>query len=185
MASVIEARYQTFWPRFWAGWIDAAIWLPLLFLDFWLEEHVQSPVFLALWLIAYTLSFDIYSVAMLAKFGQTLGKMAMGVRVLDISERKLSLRQAVLRDCVPIGLSLLIIFDDLPRVLAGVNRVNDGELGLVMQVGMYGTLLWFAAEFLTMFMSSKRRALHDFIAGTVVVRTRLASVAAEHDATAG
>jgi uncharacterized RDD family membrane protein YckC len=31
--------------------------------------------------------------------------------------------------------------------------------------------LWFLAEVLTMLTNDKRRALHDFIAGTVVVRT--------------
>jgi|KBSSwiStaDraftv2_1062776.scaffolds.fasta_scaffold128226_4 hypothetical protein len=31
--------------------------------------------------------------------------------------------------------------------------------------------LWFLAEVLTMLTNAKRRALHDFIAGTVVVRT--------------
>ena len=32
-------------------------------------------------------------------------------------------------------------------------------------------LWWFVAEVLTMLTNDKRRALHDFIAGTVVVRT--------------
>lgn len=31
--------------------------------------------------------------------------------------------------------------------------------------------LWFVAEVLTMLTNERRRALHDFIAGTVVVRT--------------
>jgi len=33
--------------------------------------------------------------------------------------------------------------------------------------------LWFFAEVLTMLTNPKRRALHDFIAGTVVVRTNI------------
>ena len=33
--------------------------------------------------------------------------------------------------------------------------------------------LWFLAEVLTMLTNEKRRALHDFIAGTVVVRTNI------------
>lgn len=32
-------------------------------------------------------------------------------------------------------------------------------------------LLWYAVEVLTMLTNKKRRALHDFIGGTVVVRT--------------
>jgi hypothetical protein len=32
---------------------------------------------------------------------------------------------------------------------------------------------WFVAEVITMLTNEKRRALHDFIAGTIVVRTNL------------
>src|SRR6267378_3837249 len=137
MASGIEERYQTFWPRFWAGWIDAAIWLPLLAVDSWIEDHIHSLVFLGMWLIAYTLSFDFYSVAMHSKYGQTLGKMAMSVKVLDVSEKKLSLRQALLRDCVPIMLSVLIVSRELPTVLAGTSRSDSTELDLVVLVTGY------------------------------------------------
>ncbi len=185
IASAIEERYQTFWPRFWAGWIDAAIWLPLLAVDSWIEEHIHSPIFLASWFIAYTLSFDFYSVAMHSKYGQTLGKMAMGVKVLDVTEKKLSLRQALLRDCVPIMFSVLIIFDDLSTVLAGRSRSDNTELDWVLIMAAYGYMLWFAAELVTMLFSSKRRALHDFIASSVVVRTRTASVSPQSDARAG
>ena len=33
--------------------------------------------------------------------------------------------------------------------------------------------LWFLAEVVTMLTNEKRRALHDYIAGTVVVRTNI------------
>lgn len=42
--------------------------------------------------------------------------------------------------------------------------------------------LWFVAEVLTMLTNEKRRALHDFIAGTVVVRTNIKQEGAQ-DAT--
>ena len=42
--------------------------------------------------------------------------------------------------------------------------------------------LWFLAEVLTMLTNEKRRALHDFIAGTVVVRTNTEEGSAQPDA---
>ena len=33
--------------------------------------------------------------------------------------------------------------------------------------------LWFVVEFATLLTNAKRRALHDFIAATVVIRTRI------------
>ncbi len=109
----------------------------------------------------------------------------MGVKVLDVTEKKLSLRQALLRDCVPIMFSVLIIFDDLSTVLAGRSRSDNTELDWVLIMAAYGYMLWFAAELVTMLFSSKRRALHDFIASSVVVRTRTASVSPQSDARAG
>jgi uncharacterized RDD family membrane protein YckC len=185
LASGIDRQYQTFWPRFWAGLVDTVVFLPVSLLDYWLDQNLHSPVLLALWLVTNTLSFEIYSVAMHAGYGQTLGKMALRVKVLDITEHKLSLRQALLRDCFPILLGLLVIFDDVPEVLAGVSRYNDPDIGIWTEVAMYGSLIWFAVELLTMLTNRKRRALHDFIAGSVVVRTGLVSAPAESDATVG
>jgi hypothetical protein len=42
--------------------------------------------------------------------------------------------------------------------------------------------LWFVAEVLTMLTNDKRRALHDFVAGTVVVRTNTEDSIAQPDA---
>jgi uncharacterized RDD family membrane protein YckC len=43
---------------------------------------------------------------------------------------------------------------------------------VVMLVLGYGSLAWSVMEFATMLSNAKRRALHDFIAGTVVIRMR-------------
>jgi hypothetical protein len=42
--------------------------------------------------------------------------------------------------------------------------------------------LWFFAEVLTMLTNEKRRALHDFIAGTVVIRTNTQEQVAQPEA---
>jgi uncharacterized RDD family membrane protein YckC len=38
----------------------------------------------------------------------------------------------------------------------------------------YSTANWFLVEIITMLTNDKRRALHDFIAGTVVIRKSVA-----------
>jgi uncharacterized RDD family membrane protein YckC len=177
-------KYQTFWPRFWAGWIDALVFVPLWLIDSWLEG-TKVPLLLALWYVLYTLSFDIYSVVMHAKYGQTIGKMAMGVRVLDLSEAKLSLRQALLRDAVPIAFSVIAIVQGLPLVLAGLSPYQSGaELGWIDMLSLGSSLIWFGAELVTMLTNSKRRAIHDYIAGSVVVRVSYLEAEATGNATA-
>ncbi len=168
---IIDKKYQTFWPRFWAALVDCLIWLPLVFIDFWIDEIIRTPALQVIWLVISTLSYYIYSVCMHAKYGQTIGKMALGVKVLDVSESKLSFPQAVLRDCVPIVFSLLMIFADLPRTFAGESRDSDGEMGLLTEFGMYGIPLWVFVLLVSVMTNAKRRGVHDHIARSVVVRT--------------
>jgi len=138
--------------------------------DAWFQETIKTPAILAAWFVVYTLALDFYNVAMHARYGQTLGKMVTGVRVLDASGGKLSLRQALIRDSVPMMLSLLAVGDAWPRVFAGLDPYGNGEFTLLFQLQMYGSIAWFAAELLTMLTNTQRRAVHDFLARSVVVR---------------
>ena len=128
---------------------------------------------LAAWFVLYAFAFDAYSVFMHGRYGQTLGKMCTGVKVLDLSEAGLSFRQAFLRDIVPILLSFMVLVNGLPRVAAGLDPYPESsEFNWVDELSLYGSLVWFAAELVTMLTNARRRALHDFIAGSVVVRVR-------------
>jgi uncharacterized RDD family membrane protein YckC len=96
--------------------------------------------------------------------------MACKVIVLDVSERPLSMRQAALRDIldvvlVPIGLAI-----DIPRIIHGTDIYSPTAATTIDLVILYSTSGWFAIEVITMLTNQKRRALHDFIAGSVVIR---------------
>jgi uncharacterized RDD family membrane protein YckC len=176
-------KYQTFWPRFWAGWIDGLALGPLWLLDWGVQSATNAPIVLAVWFILFTVSFDVYTVVMHAKYGQTLGKMVLGIKVLDVSETKLSFRQSALRDIVPIVLSVTTICVGLPRVFAGLDPYKgSAELNWLDEFWLYGSLIWFVAELATMLTNAKRRAVHDFIAGSVVVRVGNLEGEVTHDA---
>jgi uncharacterized RDD family membrane protein YckC len=178
----VPEQYRTFWPRFWAGWVDALVFLPLWPLDSWLGTVTKNPLLLAVWFVVYTFVFDAYSVAMHARYGQTLGKMLTGVKVLDLSGGKLSLRQALIRDSVPILLGALAIVDGLPLVLAGLDPYRGGEWTWLVELQLYGSFIWFAAEVMTMLLNSKRRAVHDLLARSVVVRVSVYKAASDNAA---
>ena len=171
---MIEEKYKTFWRRFWAGWVDTVVLLPLYFLDMFIwNNHQNISVFiLLLWYGIYSLSYTVYSIIMHGKLGQTLGKMAMRVKVLDISETPLSMSQAIKRDIVPLGLTIVGIVLEAQTILSGVN-IYDPKLSKY-DASFYLTMLstsgWFTAEVITMLCSNKRRALHDYIADSVVVK---------------
>lgn len=97
--------------------------------------------------------------------------MATGVKVLDVSEDgTLSLRQAFLRDIGSVAISSLAYVYLVQLVVSGRYaegaQVNETP-GMILGIA---ALSWFLLEILTMLTNPKRRALHDFIAGTVVVK---------------
>lgn len=162
----VPAAYRTFWPRFWAGLLDSLLLFLVLPIDSWVEDATTNPYLLGSWFIVYTFIFDAYSVTMHARFGQTVGKMVTGVKVLDLSGAKLSLRQALMRDSVPILLGVVVVLESLPRILNGGGPYAGVEFTWID----YVSVLWFAVEVVTMLLNAKRRAVHDYLAHSIVVR---------------
>jgi uncharacterized RDD family membrane protein YckC len=104
-----------------------------------------------------------YSILMHGRYGRTLGKRIMGLKVIDAGEKKeITYRQALLRDSVPLaGMFGVLLF---PLVSPGTDRLAFDAWSESISLG------WFLTELVTAALNDKRRALHDHIAGTVVVK---------------
>ena len=176
----LEKRYRTFGPRFWTGAVDSCVFMPLtvaITLLLWLN----IPRFLAAVLvIIQSLAWVVYTVIMHARYGQTIGKMVTKVRVVDFrTEGKISWLQAWVREGIPLVLSLGLLGYDVFQIVTGhvtPKAYANGEAYSNNGPSLLLTAipgLWFLAEVLTMLTNRKRRALHDFISGTVVVRTNV------------
>ena len=125
-----------------------------------------------LWYVIYSLAFSTYDIVMHSKYGQTLGKMAMKVKVLDITESPLSILQAFRREFPPLCFIAIDFILEIPKVLSGVNIMDPNliQFDTAFYLTTLSSLGWFMVEMITMLFSNKRRAIHDFIAGSVVVR---------------
>jgi uncharacterized RDD family membrane protein YckC len=167
----VEEKYQTFSGRFWAGFIDFLVLLPIGLVSMVMFSTANPKWLVIGWAIIYFASDPMYSVLMHANYGRTVGKRTMHVIVLDVSEQRIpSLKQAILRDIVLI-VSQSILLANFIRVMISTGSVKhiDDQMGWFGQALSWATFVWFLLELVTMLFSSKRRALHDLIAGTVVV----------------
>ena len=166
--------YRTFWRRLGAAILDALVLTPFWLILEWLSPADGGVGFLGLWVLSNALGIA-YSILLHARYGQTLGKRATGVLVLDVNGGNLTMRQAVLRDLPNIILSLVWIGLATPAILAGRDpfATDGGSMTLAQAIEAAITYGWFALELLTMLTNEKRRSVHDFIAGSVVVRQDL------------
>jgi uncharacterized RDD family membrane protein YckC len=168
---VTRLKYRTAWLRFCAGVVDGVVLMPLSLLIDWVGTKLSSPAALIpLGIVASGMGV-VYSVLLHGRFGQTVGKRQMRVKVLDVSEAPLTVRQAVLRDAPMIVLAFVQIIL-LARYILGGGNPFGFAMDRAQPLGLleYAMMIWFAAEVVTMLFNEKRRALHDWIAGSVVVR---------------
>lgn len=163
-------KYQTFGLRFAAGFIDGLLLIPIDLVDYWAFAPERPIVLVIVWALISFPSPWLYSVLMHGFYGQTIGKRFAGVKVLDISEKPITMRQAFLRDSVYIGLNIIALLLFLYMRVVG-ELPNTPVINLTRYLVGYAALGWFLLEILTTLTNKKRRAVHDFIAGTVVVRT--------------
>lgn len=165
-------RYETFWPRFFAAIIDGFVLWPIGFLlNYLLESDIGFIVIIGNFLNSF--SPYIYSILLHGKYGQTLGKMAMDVKVVNFgSEEAIDLKQAFKRDLVPVALmtitylyAFIVFYGQEP------SGFHPGFLNMVplFFIGLI-SFLWVLLEIGSMLFNEKSRAIHDLIAKTVVVR---------------
>jgi len=179
-ASTHDKKYSTFWPRFWAQWVDSFFIVPPIYFILHIVrfELLTTSIALFLWFIAGIGPYC-YSVIMHGKYGQTVGKMVCKVKVLNFNkEENINYKTALLRDSIPISVFVLNLIEQIYFIAVG--KFNIAELlNPTFEPGhlnyYLGNLMiyWWGVECLTMLTNKKRRAIHDFIAGTVVVRTNI------------
>lgn len=178
--SMKKNRYQTFGRRFWAGFLDGLVLWPVFIALELLVLYIDLEGVYKFWFILNSLIPYIYSILMHYKYGQTVGKMATGVKVIDVSEEKsISFEQAFIRDSVPVLYSLLMVliflfyWGGIPSQMESYPIGSEMSLFTILMAiwGMFG-FIWFFAEVITMLTNDKRRAVHDLMAKSVVVRTK-------------
>ena len=173
-SSSVEMKFRTFWRRVWAAAIDSTVFWPLFLINNWLWATFKDyPILLLFWFIFYSTAIHVYDIVFHGLYGQTLGKMAVNVKVINVTGDKLTMSQAFRRDIVPLLFFALSFAFDGPKILHGIYPQNPAfiKFDLVFFLTLFSGLGWFFAEVVTMLTNKRRRAIHDYIAGSVVIRT--------------
>ncbi|WP_221075874.1 RDD family protein [Agarivorans aestuarii] len=173
-------EYTGFWKRFCAYWIDVIISLPIMFLSLWGCE--QSRLFQLYWLLpglVIGLGFHVYLVR---TYGGTPGKLLLNIKIAKVDGTDVGYKEAVLRYAVLFICSLVM---SIALVIVALDMTDAQYFSMTWlkrqaymvehtpvwyNVANITMSIWIWSEFIVMLTNKKRRALHDFVAGTVVVR---------------
>lgn len=163
LARFTSTRYRTFWPRFWANFLEGFAVAPVMALLALPQPSAENPWRLVLQTAGGLVSWA-YAAWLLSARGQTVGKWLCRVQVRNAGEGPLRPWQAMVREGVPLLFTLGALPFLLVRQSAGT-LTEKAELLIALPF-----LVWVLLEIITMLSNEKRRALHDFLARTVVVR---------------
>lgn len=172
------SAYAGFWKRLGAAIIDLLIVVPIAVLA---NSQIMSPSKAMIFVVVLSLLFNAYTIYFHYKFGATLGKMALGIKVTLLNGDRIGIKQAVLRSSVDVILVIFIIVAQVlalskadPEIYSRLDWMGRAQYTTLLFPVWYGLVnlisqFWYWGEFVVLLFNKKKRAIHDFIAGTIVV----------------
>jgi len=160
-------KYETMGRRFAALLIDAVV-LGAAYVIFLIGIRLLGTANDLLLLVLFAtinLAGVFYFILLHAFYGQTIGKRIADIKVVSVSEAPTNFGQSVLRSMpllIPALFTVTLISRETPPDLA------TQIIGTLIIVAVSS---FFVIDLGVFVINEKRRALHDFIAQTVVVRT--------------
>ncbi|WP_339891886.1 RDD family protein, partial [Neptuniibacter pectenicola] len=179
-----EKVYAGFGKRFGSAIVDMLVFIPFMFVFHFIESSSLSMAMVGT--VLSSILFSAYSVYFHYKFGATLGKMALGIKVTLPNGEKIGFKQAILRSSVDLAFALFMVIAQVmaisnadPEVYLNAGWMERAEYIMPLFPAWYGAVniaseLWYWGEFIVLLFNKRKRALHDFIAGTVVIRQEYA-----------
>ncbi|MBL0743919.1 RDD family protein [Chryseolinea lacunae] len=174
--------YGGFWIRLGSLFLDFLIVLPIgLFFHFAggfgrvVHLYTIAPHFMVL------IFFHVYCVK---RWGGTPGKLIVGLKIVKENGEDVGWREAFVRHSVMLALSLLTMCGttaaalQLPEDTYGMATFMERSLLLAgvfpvfTQVVSWLSNIWVYGEFMVLLTNEKRKAIHDYMAGTVVINEK-------------
>jgi len=154
---------KTFAPRFLALILDTVLLLPLAIAADALTDSPFSENQRLAFLAIVNLANVIYFVILHGLYGQTVGKYLMKVKVVALNGSPIGFKRAVLRDLLQI---ILVGASLIPVLNINLGETPDEPVTPVLIL----MSIWGLADVIVYLLNPAGRALHDLIAGTIVVR---------------
>lgn len=168
---IIEPRYAGFWTRVVASILDALIMLPIAIFSFFTLIYLKS---LPLYILAIIIS-GAYKPFCEYKFGATLGKMAIDLKVVNENFQRISLDQSIIRSSLFLISSvtsiIFILLIDSSKIneLGGFFEIaamsEESNYSWLNNLGSWPVLI----SCIVVAFTAKKQGFHDMMAKTYCV----------------
>jgi uncharacterized RDD family membrane protein YckC len=176
---ITEKFYSGFWSRLGANLLDGLISIPYSFLLVFIDSLNK---YVYLFTIIPNLIFIFwYNIYLPKRYGGTPGKLIVGIRIVKIDSSPIDWKESFLRYSVTMTFSVIAIAMTAMAVLVVDDEIYNSlrwfqktaYLSSVSNNNIITTLssIWFWSEIVVLLFNKRKRAIHDFIAGTVIVKS--------------
>ncbi len=172
--------YAGFGPRLASLLLDSIILGPVIFAILYFNS---SGLYMYYYTLVPNLIINLwYYVYLPKRYGATPGKLIMGMQIIRLDGEKIGWREAFLRHLVMFilaisGAALTIYgmsktdeatFESLSWLQQSQHLMSFSPILLVIYTWLSNG--WFWSELIVLLTNPRKRALHDYIAGTVIVK---------------
>jgi len=178
---ISDEVYAGFWIRTAAQLLDFMITIPVVGLVFYLNGLSKSAYF---YMILPNLIFHVlFYVYLVKQYGGTPGKLIMGIKIIRKDGDDVNWHDATMRYLVIFCISILGII----VMIWTLNLIDNDtymRLGFFKRAGLmkqfnptYNNIelwisgIWTLSVIIVLLSNKRKRTVHDFIAGTVVVKS--------------
>ncbi len=171
--------YAGFFPRVFSSLVDKGFIWSLAQLLLLARNYSLTHFWVVT--IAGFLFYRFYHIGCVALWGQTPGKMAAKIKVVKVDGSSATWLNAFLRNSVETFLTLAVLVLEM-KAATMVSATEFAATDFTKRAALMDTFVpkiaiyiaWFTqvfvlSEFVVLFLNRKKRAIHDFLAGTVVI----------------
>lgn len=177
-----DGLYGGFWLRLASILLDALLIIPVAFLVLYINSSGKDMFFFT---FIPNLLFGLgFGIGLPKEYGGTPGKLIVGIKIIRMDGNDIGWREAILRYSINLVITLLSMMLMTTCILKA-DDVMYTSLSWLEQAKYLTSLspisfmlinwassIWIYSELAVLLTNKRKRALHDFIAGTVVVKTK-------------
>ena len=177
---VTENIYAGFGIRLGSLLLDFIFVIPVTILTLYLNSLGKNFYF---YTVIPSLLFGLwYNIYLPKRYSGTPGKLVAGIKIIRLDGQSIEWKEAILRHIVLLVLSILSIIIMISCILSADEETYT-RLSWLKQSQYLMTLspiffkfytwtsnIWIYSEFIVLLTNKRKRAIHDYIAGTVIVK---------------